>query len=385
MNLDKLMEYDFAKKYVDGTLTEDGFLAELIKRIKIDQSFRENTEIISLEATELKKVVDALKAKRFHKSRRSFLIKMGIGLGILAADSVGYYLSSKSIDPLKLFNQISIIPELKPLRKPIFSKNFNAPIIIIIEDIHMGERAPKKGEKDQRWTIEFRQLEILRKKFGFNFVGIEGWAGHEVDKQRGRQILNAEDLLIKELIKNRNYDVVGLEHPNLQIDTLELEIFGRYKQIRGLQNKVIQILEGHGENKSEINKIFDYMIEQTSRYHETGYDTIMHEMIKNYRRLLASLPSNRGYIDPEIGFAFSNFGMFVNHIINGLIELYDIKKFSRKIFEERETYLKEKYSSFYQRSWELKWEETPELRNMDELRERFAVKKMIYVMTSWRD
>lgn len=213
MNLDKLMDYDFAKDYVNGTLTEDKFLAELIKRVKTDQSFRGDTGIISLEAAELKKVVDALKAKRFHKSRRSFLKKAAIALGILAADSIGVSLASRTVDQRKLYEEISKIPYLRSDEKPIFSKNPKSHTIIIIPDIHGGD------DKETGWRVEYARLELLRKKFEFNFVGVEGWAGHEADKKRGFRFLNAERMLIENLLKDKNYFVVGLEDPLLQILT----------------------------------------------------------------------------------------------------------------------------------------------------------------------
>ncbi len=85
MNLEKLMGYDFARDFVNGKFSEDNLLAKLIKMIKTDDTFRESTEIISLETRDLKKVVDALKKERHRKSRRRFTKLALIGAGTILA------------------------------------------------------------------------------------------------------------------------------------------------------------------------------------------------------------------------------------------------------------------------------------------------------------
>ena len=149
-----------------------------------------------------------------------------------------------------LFSQIKDIPELE-LENEVGFKNIyladnpetetgkqiiqNSKTIILIGDIHQtaeGNLSKQKiketleygfkVEQTENYKVEKTQLEILKNKFNINFVGIEGWAGHKIDTQRKRKIINGEIFLVKDLTSNPNYNLVGLENEQIQIKSLDI-------------------------------------------------------------------------------------------------------------------------------------------------------------------
>lgn len=114
------------------------------------------------------------------------------------------------ITPGQLFKAILREYGFAAASEPVVSENPDTPIFVILEDTH--------GSPE----VELQKLERLRTRFGINFVGIEGWAGAEADKSRGHMLLNAEKELIKILLANPRYKVVGLEDPDLQEQGLKL-------------------------------------------------------------------------------------------------------------------------------------------------------------------
>tara|TARA_Y100000310_G_scaffold231700_1_gene234290 strand:- start:3327 stop:4169 length:843 start_codon:yes stop_codon:yes gene_type:complete len=153
--------------------------------------------------------------------RRKFLrnaVATAAGVGLLGTKAFG---QGKPINARDLYEELKKIPELKPIREPVFSKYPYNPIIILIEDLHYS---PKE---------EYKQLEILRKKFGINLVGTEGWAGPKADKKRGFKMNFSE---VKKLVNNLHYRIVGLEDPYLHEFTIKfvalLIYFKGFKQPR---------------------------------------------------------------------------------------------------------------------------------------------------------
>jgi hypothetical protein len=114
----------------------------------------------------------------------------------------------------------------------------NSKTIILIGDVHYRNKTVIskdvfdelsmygfKIEQNEGWKIEQKQLDILNDRFGINFVGIEGWAGLDSDKKRGRRILNGEYLLIEDLLNNSKFNIIGLEELKSQILALEVFFF----------------------------------------------------------------------------------------------------------------------------------------------------------------
>ncbi len=99
---------------------------------------------------------------------------------------------------------------IRVTRMPLLAENPSAPIIILIEDVH--------GSPER----ELEVLETLRKELGLSHVGFEGWAGKEADEKRGRQILNGEEDLIREMLKDKRFTCIPLEDPDVQLKTLKL-------------------------------------------------------------------------------------------------------------------------------------------------------------------
>lgn len=79
INLRALMDYDFARDFVEDKIREPIFISKLNNKIESDEEFRAKTQILSTEVEELNKVIDAIKiikAKRERgkiKPRRKFL------------------------------------------------------------------------------------------------------------------------------------------------------------------------------------------------------------------------------------------------------------------------------------------------------------------------
>lgn len=215
IDIKKLMKYPFARDFAYGKATEKEFIRNLREFFK-GPDFRKETGIESLDNETLSLIIKGLNDPRL--TRRSFLKWFGIVAGAAAFGGAGYWLlkSGKPTDAKSLYSQMLRISDIKPIRPPLFSKNMNSPTIIICSDIH-GREDEKYG-----WKANYKRLELIRKNFGINFVGVEGWAGHEADRKRGFRLLGGENLLIEALIKDANYNVVGLE------DSYLLEIANKF-------------------------------------------------------------------------------------------------------------------------------------------------------------
>jgi hypothetical protein len=114
-------------------------------------------------------------------------------------------------DPRMLLEKLRTIEGIKITRDPLLIADPKAPTIILVEDWWHG--FPE---------VEESVLKLLRKELGVSFVGFEGWAGADVDRKRGRTILNAEEKLIETFWKDADYTCIGLEEPQLQLDALRL-------------------------------------------------------------------------------------------------------------------------------------------------------------------
>lgn len=156
---------------------------------------------------------------------------------VSAPESLYSLIESGKITPEALFTDVLKQSGFKASRPPIISEDPDAPIFIILEDEH---GSPK---------TERSKLELLRLKYGINFVGIEGWAGEKIDRKRGYQVLNAETELIKVLTSDNNYQILGLEEEKLQDLTLKLIITQRY--IASYILSKIRILEQNSTHSRE--------------------------------------------------------------------------------------------------------------------------------------
>ena len=277
MILKELLKYDFAKDFVEGKIKEHRFLSELIDKIKSDEEFRKKTQIFSTELEDLRKVADNLKiikAKREEtkiKSRRGFLkTSATTAAGVFALKIKA--LAQEKIDARKLFEEISKIPQLQPSTFAFYG-GVDFSTIILIEDIHGGRY------RNTGWQIEYVQLLLLKKHFGLNFVGIEGWAGHEVDKKRGVRILNGEDILIGVLIKNKNYNVIGLEDENAQRYHDISELPRLYDQLHLEYNKILEILKDFEIRKDIFDEIIKY-------FHDSHEEFNVQDALQNHNLVL---------------------------------------------------------------------------------------------------
>ena len=392
MNLGKLLEYDFARNFVEGRLSENGFLQELIKRVDTDRSFRENTGIISLETKDLNDVIRKLKvySQRKFPTRRGFINTIAAGFSsIFVLKNRGATASEnqKQFSAKQLYLELQKIPSLKPEINPIFSENPTAPLIILLQDVHGDE------DKITGWRTEYNQLEELRNRFEYNFVGIEGWAGHEIDKKRGRLFLNAEKLLIKALMNNENYEVVGLEDEFLQIHTYEVGPVPSmpllYQQHFCLYRKIHNYLLKNGFGKNDIEKFFDCALESINKRVFKTTETRL--------KCIGYMSSRKNIENLEHDFKFGSDAEFYLRTLNTIYEmfewLYGIQGINERLLSESMNEIKNKARFLFQYHCEslikddfppayfkdIKFEKYYDLVCYH-LRNRFAVSKMISSM-----
>lgn len=365
MTINRLLEYDWAKDFALDRISENVFLGILIEKIKTDRRFRKATQIISLENAELKKVVDALKKLRVPNP------------------------SLKEISAQELYIRISFIKNIFFADRniqPIYSKDANAPIIIIIQSVH----------KLTGWEVDFDALETLRKNFGFNFVGIEGWAGQDADRQRGRLIVNGEVPLVLQLISNKNYKILGLEHPRFQIQALEFFLFFDYVSEEVYKENVIKSLSEF-VSRSQIEtflkdvrmKIFLYIsIYCTSRESSElrKFQVKLAEEVVLF--LMKFIPRNLSIRAIGIHLRVYPYVSSIENICMGIANLYGVTNFADEILDAKKKVLYNKYSPFYSqikfrlvsRNTDMDFFLNASNRVVGAQREAFAVTKMLASM-----
>jgi len=200
INWERLVNHPIVDYFIKNPKEEGLFMGNLIS-YRADKGFLSILDVKFLGDDDIEWLINEIKERYITKkvTRRGFLGWLGIGVasagGAFAAQRYGLWpfksnetkkeleQKSKSEETYAkiLYKELSRNPRLNLAKNPLLSNDPNAPIVIIIEDIHGGE------DKELGWQIEFQKLEFLRKSFGLNFVGIEGWAGHEVDTNRGRK------------------------------------------------------------------------------------------------------------------------------------------------------------------------------------------------------
>ena len=392
INWKEFLKYPFVKDFLKNLKDEELFRDNLKKFIEGSSEFRKKTGTELLTDNDLVELTNYLKNLTI---RRRLLKGLGLGAALVGGVAVTRHFgfwpfkkkTSQKINPKKLYSQISKIPNLKPVRNPIFSNDTNAPLIILIEDVHMGLL------EFEGWDVEFQQLELLRKNFGFNFVGVEGWAGHEADKARGRQILNAEVPLIRELLVNKNYEVVGLEQEGTQIELFEILLVEEYIQLYKIESR-IEYYKRNLYNKkpyyisNEITNIifnsiyshFENMNEETFLKYETFDSEKVHKESEKIVFKHFPPPNPIGeFLDREVYWYMST----LYDMIPLLRDTQGIQKFTRKAFKTIEASLRVKHSQLFKFAIDTKksiYEHPEAITIVDKKREEFAVSNMLSSM-----
>jgi len=318
VNYEELKKYKFVQDFSKGKKPENEFIRDLIQ-FSNGPEFKKSTGIKSLNGATIKEIVSKLADKRI--GRRSFIKAMGIGFlglpGFKANDN-------KESDLKKLLNKIRAIPKLSKARIAYESKPSD-PVIIIMEDKHGGENE-KFG-----WKVEFEKLELLRANFGINFVGVEGWAGPSADASRGRLILNGEEPLILNLMKNSNYHVIGLENPILQIEALELMLYATYEEFTISYRAAESVIRKSTKKSDEFQKLPESVI------------TLSYSMLREGRHtmdgILASVREMAGKIcgqnnEELLGFLKNSAKRFVE-IVFQMAKLYEMREFDLEAIRQK--------------------------------------------------
>ncbi len=339
INLERLKEYAFVKDYMDGKRSDSEFI-ENLKSFLEDSTFRKLTGIMSLTNSEAVEIISLLNQRNQGQTRRGIIKKILFG----AASAVyinlrkNYAQASEHsvIYAKKLFEDIRKM-NLNAYLTHI-SKNPNAKIIILIEDVH-GREDEKTG-----WKKEFLELELLRKSFGLNFVSLEGWAGHEVDKERGRMLLNGESILIENLIKDGNYNIVGLEHPQLQVNALEMAMLASYQIVFVRGHSLLRFLNSLETSSTESKIIFGCLEEIEVPKNARGFERST-SIVASARMCFGM---HGGHIKPLYVDGSKYVFNYLN-LKNDLIYLYGLNDINEKIIWNKFKDLSNKYPGIFKK------------------------------------
>lgn len=293
---DVLKTYPFVQDLPKTALTTDVFqnFAEQFRLFLEDDNFRKE---IGLKKGRLADEDLWRIAVYYHKPRREFLkTLLGAGLSVPALASPVFAQQRPMARVHELLRIFSKYPELKLAREPVLSPKAGAPIVVIVEDIHGGD------DKEEGWKVELLQLELIRRYANINFVGIEGWAGPEVDRKRGRQILNGEEQLIRHLIKNKNYVVVGLEDEKFQSLILNANVFAEFTLLRQKQRKLAQL----GVSEDFFRYVFSMFLTIFSKYDGGERDA------KAYIKETNEIIEKGKQMYPHVDFGFLLEALYIN-------------------------------------------------------------------------
>ena len=83
-------------------------------------------------------------------------------------------------------------------------ENPNAPVILLIEDIHGTPEVDKE------------RLRTLKDDFGINSIALEGWVGTAGDMATGTRFLNAEEELVGQILSDPDWNCLGMEDVRLR-------------------------------------------------------------------------------------------------------------------------------------------------------------------------
>ncbi len=353
------LEEPIVKAFTEGHPNTDLFSSNLVSFVNGDKRFRKKTGINSLDENEalqlanlIKNLIDRGRLNSFVEEisksqigRRGFLKWLGFG-AMTSATAMAKPLKEmqgenkidyKKMTGQELYDALSQHPDLyfKPTRS-VISNNPKAPVIIILEDVHGSP------------TIELGKLTLLERFFGFNFVGLEGWAGHEIDKKRGYRLLNAEVKLIEFLINHKDYIVVGLEDENLQIYTLALirrlveDFFVNFKYRQALRNLFLNA-------KIPVNDINGFFDCTYSLFENGGYESLKdlgENLIKCMSQFIDITKLNES-ITEEADNLLKNYITSLNNICYKMKRLYGLEKFNKNLILSTESSYINKFKNIF--------------------------------------
>ena len=342
----------------------------------------------------------------YSHSRRDFLkktIKTGIGAAITtspflskaAKADIIFTETEKNFSNLDIMDELRKYPELKPVRvgnlllgdeekmPPIYYSNSrNSKLFIIVQDEHMGE------DEKYGYKPELKQLQIiddvLKNKFKKDYIiGIEGWAGFDIDKKRGKEIFNGEEEMVRNIIRNLKYSpllirTVGLEEENLQIKALSI---ARLNKLYKLYPTIEYIISKGWLKREDVNKYLWFTYNKFLNY-KKGENINTQEDI-NY---LISLGVPREVINQMVIFEGREFPLFKIGIFSIIYDIFyttskieGIKNISDMLAFFNSTYNKNKRK--FNQLWKDDIETLPEYFTIirDE-REEYAVKKLLIEM-----
>lgn len=326
-----------------------------LKSIFINNDLKIDLNKFHLSIDGLVRVIKTEKEK--FQSRRNSLkflgkaaaLGLGINLGISKVANAGLVLGNKDKRTILAFNnecpkvsnfflKLKSIPEFQRLGD-VFMGGDEFPIIIIFGDIHKGNDFCSKDEIDlvstnvkyynlsrnQTWVSDYNKLSILKNKFNLKFIGIEGWAGNDVDRKRGKIILNAESLLVQNILSKKEFNLIPLENEKLQVNALKINNF--YKNTRDLRFRTLI------ENKNLLSFIVKY-------YFNLSED----QMYNNRENIIKSIiqygDSINFSIEGSSGNAFHDLYLFLLDFI------FNFKKINLKILNSFE-FIVEEIQKFY--------------------------------------
>ncbi|MAE42658.1 hypothetical protein CMO93_02715 [Candidatus Woesearchaeota archaeon] len=241
-------------------------------------------------------------------SRRTFL-KQATAAGVIAASPFGgAKASGRFFTGREWINKLNSIG-LRSIKSPWLSNNPKAPTIIMLEDVH--------GSPQEEWD----QIRLLYTKANVVLFGVEGWAGHEIDRSRGRRVLNAEVELVKILLKYErkgSFQVIGLEDVNLQFVSLERHFAVYSYFINVARDQLVEV----GFSVRQFQKFFDLIaviIDEKSMKEDNHLKV---KSNRDFSKLIRWVERQVSY--PRIQDMLKKIGNYLMNLIESIWELYGI-------------------------------------------------------------
>ncbi len=382
VNWDEILAtYEWLNDYKNPKL-----IGELIKNILAfsgskKEPFLQDLGVKRLSEKDAKQIVAFLLERDKIKVRRKVMetvAKTGVIAGIAGALGIGGYSAYKHLTNTpaqNLFEQLKRYSQLKMSDNlSLFSKNLDSKIIIILSDRH--------GSED----IEIIKLEIINKvlntlKRRF-IIGLEGWAGYDVDNKRGRLIINGEKTLILKSMTNSFKDIIiGLEDSIIQITALEMLLLRQYVDFYDWRGSSESLFTKLGINYNELINFLNFIDEKMFEKFNKK------ERINEIEKEIIKFINKHRYIALDFKHTHESFVMYINlmgYILDSISDIYGIKEpnFNNLMFVSIFEQLKGKYWKIYSYPADTPFKKMPEFENVSmNLRNQFTVRKMLSFMT----
>lgn len=228
--------------------------------------------------------------------------------------------------------------------------------IIYLADIHSSPE------------FEYEKLNKIKQKTGLKLLGLEGWAGYDVDHKRGRLVLNGEDQLIRQLMKEKIFDIYGLEEDKNQLEFHLLDMIRYYNAINNDLNSLLDNIKNYLFVVDEAVRISS--VKRQDRHDEEVFIPYIKSFESTYRKNMIN--HNLKYPAHKLKNIFRLIWYVMSELVNKVGYKRDLQSYLGA-----ENYLRTTYKgSFENKSIYNKYENQLVMAN----REKYATEKIISEM-----